>query len=136
MLEVLNSILASPPTHLPDALFKPWRDPVSGVESFILSRRVAPIQMSFYFINSSFTSDGKYMWLYCQFPPSHGHFGAQLAVLDFERLELRHYPETAFMDASPYVDLDNGEVYWTIGLEVWKRGPEALASRITSGAAF
>ena len=59
----------------------------------------------------------------CQFPPAHGHFGAQLAVVDFALNEVRHYPETGFMDASPYVDASTGDVYWTIGLEIWKRGP-------------
>ena len=33
--------------------FKRWTDPGSGIESFILKKRVAPVQQSFYFANSS-----------------------------------------------------------------------------------
>ncbi len=105
-------------------LFTRWKDPVSGVESFILSRRVAPIQQSFYFTNPSFTHDGRYLWFYCTFPPGgDAYYGRQLAVADFEEQELRHFSDTQFMDASPYVDKETGEVYWTTGLGLWKRGP-------------
>ena len=37
-------------------LFTPWRDPVSGVESFILTARVAPVQQSFYYVTPSLTA--------------------------------------------------------------------------------
>ena len=37
-------------------LFTPWRDPVSGVESFILTTRVAPVQQSFYYVTPSLTA--------------------------------------------------------------------------------
>ncbi|OAM88200.1 oligogalacturonate lyase family protein [Termitidicoccus mucosus] len=106
-------------------LFTRWRDPVSGVESFILNkRRAAPLQLSFYFVNSGFSDDGRFLWMYCAFPPGgDAYYGRQLAVADFERQTVRHFPETQFMDASPYVDAATGEVYWTTGLEVWKRGP-------------
>jgi hypothetical protein len=36
-------------------LFQPWTDPSSGVKSFVLSQRVAPLQQSFYFTNPSFS---------------------------------------------------------------------------------
>jgi len=105
-------------------LFTPWTDPVSGVQSFILSKRAAPVQQSFYYTNPSFTSDGRFLWFSCSFPPGgDGHYGRQLAVVDFEAQEVRLFPETQFMGSSPCVDLDNGDAYWTTGLEIWKRGP-------------
>ena len=105
-------------------LFKRWKDPASGVESLILSQRVAPIQQSFYFTNTSLTNDGRFLWMYCSFPPGgDAYYGRQLGVIDFAEQTIRHFPETQFMDASPYVDKDTGEVYWTTGLAVWKRGP-------------
>jgi hypothetical protein len=116
-----------------EALFERWIDPVTGVESFVLSRRVAPIQQSFYFINSGFTDDGRYLWFYCAFPPGgDAYYGRQLAVLDLAEQTVRHFPETQFMDASPFVDSRTGEVYWTTGLGVWKRGPrpENKAERV------
>ena len=124
----LAAALSSPGAVSPErsGLFTRWTDPVSGVESWILSRRVAPIQQSFYFVNPSFSDDGRYLWLFCSFPPGgDAYYGRQLAVIDFEQQAIRHYPETQFADASPGVDTRTGEVYWTTGLEVWKRGPRA-----------
>jgi hypothetical protein len=114
-------------------LFTRWNDPVSHVESLILSKRIAPIQQSFYFTNPSLTADGRFLWLYCAFPPGgDAYYGRQLAVVDFTEQTLRHFPETQFMDASPHVDPNTGEVYWTTGLEIWKRGPlpNDTASRV------
>jgi hypothetical protein len=106
-------------------LFETWTNPGSGVSSFVLTRRVAPLQQSFYFTNSGFTDDGRYLWFYCSFPPGgDAYYGRQLGVLDFTDQALRHFPETQFMDASPFVDPQSGEAYWTTGLSVWKRGPK------------
>jgi hypothetical protein len=106
------------------SLFSRWRDPVTGVESYILSQRVAPVQQSFYFTHSGFSADGRYLWFYCAFPPGgDAYYGRQLGVIDFEEDMVRHFPETQFMDASPFVDPDTGGVYWVTGLEIWKRGP-------------
>lgn len=105
------------------ALFERWIDPESGVESFILTRRIAPIQQSFYFTNSGFSGDGRYLWFYCAYPPGgDAYYGRQLAVIDLAEQIVQHFPETQFSDASPFVDPQTGEVYWTTGLEFWKRG--------------
>src|SRR3954469_13044462 len=102
-------------------LFERWIDPVSRVESWILSRRVAPVQQSFYFTNPSFSDDGRFFWIYCAFPPGgDAYYGRQLAVVDLVEQTIRHFPETQFTDASPYVDARSGNVYWTTGLELWK----------------
>jgi len=116
----------NPPRIEQSSLFSRWEDPQSGIESFILSREAAPFQQSFYYTNPSYTSNGRYLWFYCAFPPSgSANQGRSLAVADFEANEVRVYPETQFLDASPGVDLDSGEVYWCIGSEIWKRGPLA-----------
>lgn len=41
--------------------FTRWRDPASGVESLILTGRVAACQQSFYFVNDGFSADGRYL---------------------------------------------------------------------------
>lgn len=105
-------------------LFTPWRDPVSGVQSYILTTRVAPLQQHFYYTNPSFSRDGRYLWFRCAFPPGgDNRRGKTLAVVDFLTGEVRHFPETEFPGSAPGVDLETGEVYWTSGLELWKRGP-------------
>lgn len=103
-----------------------WTDPVSGVESRLLTRHAAPLQQSFYYVNQSFSDDGRFLWIYCAFPPAgNGNQGRSLAVVDFKLQEIRHYPETGFLDASPLVDAATAEVYWCSGVHIWKRGPLA-----------
>lgn len=114
-------------------LFIPWKDPLSGITSFLLARRIAPLQQTFYFTNQSFSNDGRFFWFYCAFPPGgDAYYGRQLGVLDFAEQRIHYFPETQFMDASPFVDGETADVYWTTGLEIWKRGPnpEDKAARI------
>ncbi|MDR1190919.1 MAG: hypothetical protein LBK60_04535 [Verrucomicrobiales bacterium] len=108
-------------------LFTPWTDPVSGVTSYLLApAAAAPFQQSFYYVNPSVSADGRYYWFYCAFPPAGNHnHGRSLAVADFAAGQIRHFPETQFLDASPAVDPLSGEVYWCCGTEVWRRGPGA-----------
>jgi len=106
------------------SLFTSWTDPGSGVTSYILSRRVAPLQQSFYFVNPSVTPDGRYYWFYAAFPPSgSANYGRCLGVVDFKERTVRCFPETQFLDASPGVHPVTGEIYWCSGADIWKRGP-------------
>ncbi len=107
-------------------LFTRWRNPASGVESFILTERAAPVQQTFYYTNRSITDDGRYLWLRCGYPPEGGrHTQQMLGVVDFEKDELRVYPETQFPSAAPAVDPVTGEVYWGNNLDIWRRGAGA-----------
>ena len=51
-------------------LFTPVTHPESGVTIHVLTRRVAPVQQGFYFVNDSMSADGRYLWFYCAFPPA------------------------------------------------------------------
>jgi hypothetical protein len=107
-------------------LFTRWRNPASGVESLILTERLAPVQKTFYFTNPSFTNDGRFLWLACAYPPPGGRDATPiLGVVDFERDEIRVFHETQFASAAPTVDLATGEAYWGYALDLWKRGPQA-----------
>jgi len=104
------------------SLFTPFTHPESGVTFHILTRKVAPVQQGFYFVNDSMSADGRYLWFYCAFPPS---LRRALGVVDFETGEVRHFPETQFTGASPFVDSASGEVFWGEGASAWRRGPGA-----------
>jgi hypothetical protein len=95
------------------SLFVSWKDSISGVESFVLSKHTAPLQLSFYFTNTSYSNDGRYYWFYCAFPPSLSRI---LGCIDFLTDEITCFPETQFDDASPMVDLSSGEIYWIGGI--------------------
>jgi hypothetical protein len=92
---------------------------------YILDRKVAPVQQGFYFVNDSMSADGRYLWFYCGFPPSRTR---TLGVVDLEQDSVRHFPETQFGAASPYVDPDSGDAYWMTGRMLWKRGPQVDSS--------
>lgn len=92
----------------------------NGVEYYVLTERVAPYQQGFYFVNNSMTNDGRYLWLYCQFPPNLGRI---LAVIDFETDELTLLPDSMFWDATPLVDPDTGIVYFVNGNNIYMRSP-------------
>ena len=105
-------------------LFAPVTHPESGVVIHLLSRRIAPLQQGFYFTNDSMSRDGRYLWFYCAFPPSgSADHGRTLGVVDFHSGEVRHFPETQFSQASPFVDPATGEVTWGMGTGLWRRGP-------------
>lgn len=101
-------------------LFTPVTHPASGVTSYVLTHRVAPVQQGFYFVNDSMSRDGRYFWFYCAFPPA---MHRTLAVVDFVDQEVRHFPETSA--AGAYVDPATGDVFWYEGTTVWRRGPQA-----------
>ncbi len=100
-------------------LFSAWRDPISNVESWIFNQNIAPVHKSFYFTHSSFSADGRFLWIECVFPPNKL---PQLALVDMALSTVELYPETQF-DSRPYVDPETAEIYWGIGSEIWKRGP-------------
>jgi len=103
-------------------LFTLVTHPESGVTIYVLTRKVAPFQQGFYFVNDSMSADGRYLWFHCAFPPSSGK---TLGVVDFQTGEVRHFPETQFN--GPYVESETGVAYWMQGQCLWRRGPQADA---------
>lgn len=105
-------------------LFTPVVHPDSGVTTYVLTRKVAPVQQGFYFVNDSMSADGHYLWFYCAFPPSgNSARGRTLGLVDFSTEDVHHFPETQFGQVSPYVDVDSGDVYWQSDRYLWKRSP-------------
>lgn len=111
------------------SLFSPWVDPVTGITSYVLAQRSAPLNQSFYFTNRSFSVDGRYLWFYCAHPPGgNGEIGRTLGVVDFSNETVRWFPETQFQAASPFVDAVTGNVYWCWEYSVYRRSPDPNAA--------
>ena len=105
--------------------FKEYTDPESGIVSYIFDAPSIPLSQSFYFTNPSATSDGRYIWMYCAFPPAaSAAFGRTLGVVDLENDTFTHFPETMFLDASPAVDTETGDVYFCSYTGVYRRSPD------------
>ncbi len=96
--------------------FTEWVDPLSGVKSFVLTKKLAPLQQSFYFTNSSLSADEKYLWFYATYPPSPVSTRTLGVVsMDPDNPFMQVFPETAFWDASPLVTPDGYGVYFFQG---------------------
>jgi len=107
-------------------LFTRWKNPSNGVESLVLTERLAPVQQSFYFTNPSLTEDGRFLWVTCQYPPPGGkHAVSVTGIVDFEKDEMRVYHEVQQTAGRPLLDLVTGDIYWAQDLDIWKRGPHA-----------
>lgn len=110
-------------------LFTPIQHPESKVTVHVLSVKVAPLQQAFYFVNDSMSGDGRYLWFYCAFPPSgRASRGRTLGVVDFQTGDVRHFPETQFDAASPYIDPQTGRAYWQQDRYLWTRLPDPDAT--------
>ena len=104
--------------------FTPYKDSESGITSWLLTKKVAPVQQGFYFVNSSLSQDNRFLWFYCAFPPAGNHWlGRTLGVIDFEKQTINHYPETAFINCSPLVCDATGGIYWATTKCICYRGP-------------
>ncbi len=102
-------------------LFTRIENEETGVSFYILTEKKAPLQQGFYFVNSGMTDDCRYLWFYCGFPPSENR---SLGVIDFKSDEVRHFPQTQFTGASPFIDPETGEAYWCARESVWRMPPD------------
>jgi len=85
--------------------FTPWTDPVSGVVSHVLTRRVAPVQKHFYYTNRSVSPNPR----------------RTLAVVSLDPSEpiQRHFPAAGVDAESPMIAPDSSGCYFTLGSDVW-----------------
>ena len=106
------------------SMLKRWHDPVTGITSYILRKKAAPVQQSFYFTSNPISDDGRYLWFYCAHPPSgNAEIGRTLGAADFKRETVAHFPDTMFRDGSPLVDARTGAACWCWDYSVYRRSP-------------
>lgn len=99
--------------------FERWEDPESGIVSYLLKERVAPIQQTFYFTNSSVSRDENWLWFYAGFPPNRQQMLGCVS-LDPDRPSIRCFPQAGFVPASPMVAPDGDAAYFCMGNSVYK----------------
>ena len=93
--------------------FTKWVDPESKVVSYVLTKRVAPMQWPFYFTNSSISPDGEYLYFFVAFPPNVNRYLAVVA-LNPEKPYIAWYPESA-TNVSAMIAPDSSGVYYFAG---------------------
>lgn len=119
--------------------FTAHRDPVSGVTSHLLSKRVAPYQIGLYFMNPSMRGDSWWLWFRCAFPPEKSWLLC-VVKLDPGDPQIRCFPNMR-MTGTPWITADGETAYVPLADRVCKidvRGeweevlrvpPELLKSR-------
>ena len=106
-------------------LFEKRINAESGAEYYVLKEKACAYQQGFYFVNNSMTNDGRYLWFYATVNPIYEGVqrGRMLAYVDFLEDEIVICHDALFDDASPYVDAESGEAYFTNGKGIFKRAP-------------
>jgi hypothetical protein len=99
--------------------FTPWTDPVSGVRSYLLNKRVAPVQMVIYFVNSAVSADEKWLWLAACYPPSPFR---RLGVvsLDPDNASIKVFQEATFQAETPLISASGDSCYFASGTSVYE----------------
>ena len=99
--------------------FTPYTDPKSGIVSYILTEKVAPLQRQFYFAQPSVTADGKYLWFLCFNPPAR-YMTLGVLSLDPENPFIKNFPYAAPQGGNPCVTPEGDGVYFGVGNIVCK----------------
>ena len=107
-------------------------DPITGVPHYTLTTRLAQYQQGFYFVNNSMTNDGRYLWFYVAAAPVYDTFDRSLGYVDFLLDEVVICYDVLFDDATPIVDPESGDVYYTRRKSIYKRSPgkDKLAEKL------
>ncbi len=95
--------------------FERWQDPKTGIVSHILTRRVAPLQKNFYFVNSSFSADGAWLWFEAGWPPNPMR---TLAAVSLQAEDIRHFPAAGFCSESSLLAGEGRSCYFAMGTSV------------------
>ena len=98
-------------------------DKVTGVPHYVLTTRMTAYQQGFYFINNSMTSDGRYLWFCAAAAPIYSTMDRNLGYVDFLTDEVVICYDVLFDSATPYVDANTGEVFYTRGKAIYARRP-------------
>ena len=113
--------------------FTAYKDPKSGIVSYILTEKVASLQRHFYFAQPSVTSDGKYMWFLCFNPPAR-YMTLGVVSLDPDHPFIKNFPYAAPQGGNPCVTPEGDGVYFGVGNVVYKLDVEGnLTKLITVG---
>ncbi len=97
----------------------PWRDPASGVRSYVLHERVAPVQMPTYFVNPAVSNDEQWLWFGCGYPPSpYKRLG--VVSLDPDKLFIKVFQEATFQAETPLISPSGDSCYYASGEGVYE----------------
>ncbi|WP_159884791.1 hypothetical protein [Paenibacillus puerhi] len=97
--------------------FTEWVDPISGVKSYVLTKKQAPIQQSFYFSNYSISNDEKWLWFFTFYPPA-TYRSLGVVSLDPDNPFIQCFPEITLI-GGPMIAPEGDAVYFCQDSHVW-----------------
>lgn len=111
--------------------FTEYIDPKSKVKSYVLTEKIAPLQQHFYFAQPSVTEDGKYLWLYCAYPPA-TYMVLAVVSLDPDNPFYRVFPHAARVEDGGYpcITPEGDGVYFGAGNTLYKLDVEGNLTKI------
>ena len=112
--------------------FTSYTDPKSGIVSYILTEKVAPLQRQFYFAQPSITEDGKYLWFLCFNPPAR-YMTLGVVSLDPDHPFIKNFPYAAPQGGNPCVTPEGDGVYFGVGNGVYKLDIEGKLTKLRIG---
>jgi Tol biopolymer transport system component len=98
--------------------FKEVKDINSGIHTYILNKRVAPLQQSFYFTNSSLSPNEEWLWFYCSFPPAQ-YRTLGVVSLNPDNPTIHHFPHLQFTSQSPMVSPSSDGIYFCVSHHIY-----------------
>ncbi len=110
--------------------FTEYKDPVSGVVSYFLAKKVADMQQHFYFSECSLTEDGKYLWIRCINPPAQF---VHLAVvsMDAENPSIKAFPGAGLDECANIIPGTHDVLFGSYGT-MWRITPEGKITKVFS----
>lgn len=108
--------------------FQEWRDPVSGVVSYVLENKIAPIQRGMYFVVPSIRGKGNWLWFYAFRPPVKRPFLARVSLRS-ETPDLQLFPHV-MPSGNPWIQADGQSIDVPIGDEIHRVGADGETSEL------
>ncbi|MCC5830068.1 MAG: hypothetical protein JJU36_11535 [Phycisphaeraceae bacterium] len=108
--------------------FESWRDPDSGVESFILTRRAGPFQRSNYYTTPSLSRDGRWLWFTVASPPTRS-WTLAACCLDADEPRMVHFPHIV-PGGNPLVLPEGDRVYVPVNESIYMQPVNGPPERV------
>ncbi len=108
--------------------FVPWVDPRSGIRTFLLDKRVSPVQQTFYFVNPSISADGRFLWFYSAWDPAPRRT-LSVVSLDPKAPLIRNFPH-AMPKGCPLVAPEGNAIYFCMRESVYKMDLDGKLTKI------
>jgi hypothetical protein len=99
--------------------FTRWCDPVSGTVSYLLTRRLGPLQKVWYFMEPCMRGESPILWFHVAHPPARQWTSAAVS-LDPDQPQIRHFPH-AVSAGNPMLTADGGTAWLPIADGIYEQ---------------